>query len=126
MESSDAAARSRVQEDLMRKLIATTLAGLTLIAVIALTPATASATGYEDSLDDCSYPKIFDALFLRPVGFTALMFGAATLPLSIPLTLWPATVNKDDGQFVNLMIVPAAKFTFSRRLGECSSGSNGY
>ena len=126
MESGDAAARSRVQEDLMRKLIATTLAGLTLVAAIALTPASANAVGYEDSLDDCSYPKIFDALLLRPVGLVALVFGAVTLPLSAPFTLWPATVNKDDGEFVNLMVVPAAKFTFSRRLGECASGSNSY
>lgn len=126
MESGDGAAGSRAQEDLMRKLIATVLAGLTLTAVIGLTPATASAVGYEDSLDDCSYPQIFDALIMRPIGLGALVLGAVTLPLSLPFTLWPATVNRDSGTFVNLMVVPAAKFTFSRRLGECASGSHSY
>jgi len=110
----------------MRKLIATVLAGLTLTAVIGLTPATAGAVGYEDSLDDCAYPQIFDALVLRPIGLVALTMGAVTLPLLALPTLWPATVNRDSGQFAYLMVVPAAKFTFSRRLGECSSASNSY
>ncbi len=126
MESGDAAARSRAQEDLMRKLIATTLAGLTLVAAIALTPASANAVGYEDSLDDCSYPKIFDAAFLRPVGLTAMIGGALGLGLFTVTIIGPGMVNRDYPQFASMMVVPAAKFTFSRRLGECASGSNGY
>jgi hypothetical protein len=110
----------------MRKLIATTLAGLTLAAVIGLAPTTARATGYEDSLDDCSYPKIFDAVIMRPIGFGAMVLGATSLVPLIPFTLWPATVNRDSGTFVYLMVVPAAKFTFGRGLGECSSTSTNY
>ena len=29
----------------------------------------ALAVSYEDSLDDCSYPKMFDLMVLRPLGF---------------------------------------------------------
>jgi hypothetical protein len=126
MESSDAAAARRGQEDFMRKLIRTTAAALALTAALALAPSRAGATGYEDSLDDCSYPKIFDALVLRPIGLVALVGGATSLIPLAPLTLWPATVNRDDGTFVYEMVVPAAKFTFARRLGECSSTSDSY
>jgi hypothetical protein len=126
MESGDATARSRVQEDLMRKLIATTLAGLTLTAAIALVPATASATGYEDSLDDCSYPQIFDATLLRPVSLFALVGGATVLGLVTVSVIGPAMLNRDYPAFASMMVVPAAKFTFTRRLGECASGANTY
>jgi len=108
----------------MRKLIATTLAGLTLAAVIGLAPTNARATGYEDSLDDCSYPKLFDAIIMRPLGLGATVLGATSLIPLIPLTLWPATVNRDSGSFVYMMVVPAAKFTFARHLGQCAAAED--
>jgi hypothetical protein len=110
----------------MRKLIATTLAGLTLLAVIGLTPTTAGAVGYEDSLDDCSYPKVFDATLLRPVSLVALVGGATALGLFTVTLIGPAMLNRDYPQFASMMVVPAAKFTFARRLGECSSMNNSY
>ena len=103
----------------MRKLIRITAAAVALAAALTLVPSTAGAIGYEDSLDDCSYPKIFDGLVMRPLGLVALVGGAVGMVALAPITLWPATVNRDDGIFAYEMVVPAAKFTFSRRLGQC-------
>jgi len=110
----------------MRKLIRITFVAFALAAAIGLVPAQAGAVGYEDSLDDCSYPKVFDALVMRPLSFTTMLVGAVALVPLAPLTLWPATVNSDSGDFVYLMVVPAAQFTFARPLGQCESVSAGY
>ena len=107
----------------MRKLIATTLAGLTLAAVIALTPLTAGATGFEDSLDDCGYPKGFDALIMRPLAFNAMLGGGLLVGVCTISILCPAMLNRDYPQFASMMVVPAAKFAFGRRLGECGQTS---
>jgi hypothetical protein len=110
----------------MRKLVRTIAATLALTAALGFVPSRANAVGYEDSLDDCAYPQIFDALVMRPLGFATMLGGAAVLVPLMPLTLWPATVNRDSGTFVYEMVVPAAKFTFARRLGECSATSTAY
>jgi len=110
----------------MRKLIATTLAGLTLTAIIALVPATASAVGYEDSLDDCSYPKIFDGVIMKPIAFTAMIGGALGVGVCTISILCPAFLNRDYPEFASMMVVPAAKFAFARRIGECSGDAASY
>jgi hypothetical protein len=126
MESGDAAAGSRGQEDSMRKLIRTTAAALALTAALALAPSRAGAVGYEDSLDDCSYPKLFDAALMRPVGLFGLIGGATGLALFTVTIIGPAMVNRDYPEVARLLVVPAAKFTFARRLGECSGLANDY
>src|SRR5262245_41752849 len=109
----------------MRKLLATSLAGLMLVAVVGLTPVTANAIGFEDSLDDCGYPKLFDAAIMRPIGLFGLAVGATGLALFTATIIGPAMVNRDYPQVAKLLVAPAAKFTFARRLGECS-GTNSY
>jgi hypothetical protein len=104
----------------MRKLLATLLAGLTFIAILGVTPATANAIGFEDSLDDCAYPKLFDAAVMRPIGLFGLVAGATGLTLFTVTIIGPAMVNRDYPQVAKLAVVPAAKFTFGRRLGECT------
>ena len=104
----------------MRKLLATVLAGLTLLAAVGLTPTTANAIGFEDSLDDCGYPKLFDAVIMRPIGLAGLAIGATGLTLFTVSVVGPAMVNRDYPQVAKLMVVPAARFTFARRLGECT------
>lgn len=110
----------------MRKLIRETFVALALVAAVGLVPAHAGAVGYEDSLDDCAYPKAFDALVMRPISFGVMVVGAAALIPLAPVTLWPFTLHRDSGEFVQLMVVPAAKFTFARPLGQCVAVSSGY
>lgn len=108
----------------MRKLLASFVVGLTLVTVVGLTPATANAIGYEDSLDDCGYPKLFDAAIMRPIGLMGLVMGATGLTFFTLTIIGPAMVNRDYPQVAKLAVVPAAKFTFSRRLGECSGSGD--
>ena len=104
----------------MRKLIRTTAAAVALAAALVIVPGPASAIGYEDSLDDCSYPQAFDAVIMKPLGFGAIMLGAGTVALCTVSIICPAVLNRDYPHFASIMVVPAAKFTFSRRIGQCA------
>ena len=108
----------------MSKFIRSTFAVLALAAVVGLVPANARAVGYEDSLDDCAYPKAFDALVMRPISFATMIVGATSLVALAPL--WLPVVNKDTPEFAYMMVVPAAKFAFVRPLGQCVAISSGY
>ncbi len=108
----------------MHKLIRSTLAVLALAAVVGMVPANARAVGYEDSLDDCAYPKAFDALVMRPISFATMVVGATSLVAFAPL--WLPVVNTDTPEFAYIMVVPAAKFAFARPLGQCVAISSGY
>jgi hypothetical protein len=108
----------------MHKLIRSTFAVLALAAVVGMVPANARAVGYEDSLDDCAYPKVFDALIMRPISFATMLVGATSLVALAPL--WLPVVNKDTPEFAYMMVVPAAKFAFVRPLGQCVAISQGY
>ena len=118
MESTDAAARRR-EEDLMRKLIRTIAAALAIAAALVIVPGPASAVGYEDSLDDCSYPEAFDGAIMKPLGFGAMVLGAGLVAVCTVSIVCPAVLNRDYPHFASIMVVPAAKFTFSRRIGQC-------
>ena len=72
----------------MRKLIRTTAAAVALAAALVIVPGPASAIGYEDSLDDCSYPQSFDVFVMRPLSFTAMLAGSMLLVGSAPI--WAA------------------------------------
>ena len=108
----------------MSKLIRSTFVALALAAAVGLVPSHASAVGYEDSLDDCAYPKGFDALVMRPLSFATMLLGGASLVLLSPI--WLPVVNKDTPEFAYMMVVPAAKFAFVRPLGQCVAVSSGY
>jgi hypothetical protein len=107
----------------MRKLIRSAVAAVVLIAMFGIVPGQAVAVGYEDSLDDCAYPKPLDAVVLRPLGFLTIVGAGTIAALSAPFyPLFP----KDIGKFWHAMVVPPTQFTFSRSLGECSTGGSGY
>jgi hypothetical protein len=108
----------------MRKLIRSTFAALALVAVVGLVPAPAGAVGYEDSLDDCAYPAGFDALVMRPLSFASMLIGGTLLVGLAPI--WLPVVNTDTPEFAYMMVVPAAQFTFTRPLGQCTGVSAGY
>lgn len=108
----------------MRKLIRSTFAALALVAVVGLVPAPAGAVGYEDSLDDCAYPAGFDALVMRPLSFASMLIGGTALVALAPI--WLPVVNTDAPEFAYMMVVPAAQFTFTRPLGQCTGVSSAY
>lgn len=110
----------------MRKLIRGTFVALALLAVVGLVPAPAHAVGYEDSLDDCAYPKLFDAAVMRPIAFSTMIVGGVGLAAFTATILGPAMVNTDYPELAYLMVVPAAKFTFARPLGQCVAITSGY
>ena len=108
----------------MRKLLRTVAATVALTAAFGLAPGRANAVGYEDSLDDCSYPKAFDAVIMKPLAFNAMLLGAFGVGLCTISIICPAVLNRDYPEFASMMVVPAAKFTFSRQIGECTANQN--
>jgi len=121
MEFETFAGNRREQEDFMRKLIRTTAVALALASTLALLPTQAGAVGYEDSLDDCSYPESFDVFVMRPISFMGLMMGATTFVLLAPV--WAAFDARDAGQIAHNLVGSPAGFTFGRRIGQCSATS---
>ena len=87
-------------------------------------PGTAAAVGYEDSLDDCNYPKTFDLIVMRPLSFVALAAGTALMVPMAPLA-W-LTVPHDFHDVTNNLVVKPYHFTFKRRLGECEGVTIAY
>lgn len=87
------------------------------ISVFLACPMSASATTYEDSFEDCRYPKTLDMLLMRPFGLAAFTFGtAAFIPVgAIVLVTSPSDVGT---AFRNFVVAPA-RFTFRRSVGEC-------
>lgn len=91
---------------------------LTLAAWMAL-PNAAMAVSYEDSLDDCSYPKMTDLYLMRPLGFFTLVGSSMLWIASSPLYLLTAPGDMDD--VTNTLVHQPFRFTFNRPLGECSA-----
>ncbi len=92
--------------------------GLLLAAVLAL-PVQVQAISYEDDLEDCSYPMMFDLVIMRPISLGTLVLGTVLL---VPLTPWTAVTSPGrlDDVFDALVGRPA-RFTFGRPLGECAT-----
>ncbi len=107
----------------MSKLARTFLAGLALVMLLAA-PSVAPAVGYEDSLDDCNYPKGFDLLVMRPVGFVSIMAG--TLLWLPGMAIGLVTVSDELDSVTEIMIGRPMAFTFERKLGECTGVSLDY
>ena len=101
----------------MRKIGARVLVVLALVACLGVSQR-ALAVGFEDSLDDCSYPKLLDLLILRELSFLTMIGGAV---LFVPIAPWAAaTAWRDFDDVADALIVSSARFTFKRPLGECA------
>ena len=87
-------------------------------------PQGALAISYEDSLDDCSYPKMFDLMILRPLGLTSFMIGTALMVPLFPLGM--LTTIRDLGSVKDSLLSAPLAFTFKRRLGECAGVVSAY
>ena len=101
----------------MRKTTSTLLTAALLVASLSVA-SPALAVSFEDSLDDCSYPKTFDVLVLRPLSAYALLVGSAIFVVFAPFAAM--TVRSDFGQFRDGLVGSPYRFTFKRPLGECA------
>jgi hypothetical protein len=93
--------------------------GVALLAALLAAPTIASATSYEDAMTECNYPEMFDLMFMRPLSFAALAIGTVLFVPAAPLTL--LTTPADIGKVAGALVGNPARFTFGRRLGECTA-----
>ncbi len=101
----------------MRKVARRVLTVLVLVVSLGISQQ-ARAISYEDSLDDCSYPKILDVMILRPVSMVSMVVGAGLFAVLAPISVFTVWDEIDD--VANGLIISPARFTFGRPLGECS------
>jgi len=99
----------------MRKLAGCLVVSLTLALGA---PLAAQAVTYEDSFADCSYPKTFDLMVMRPISLGTIAFGTVLFVPLAPLAL--ITVPEEIGTVYNNLIGAPARFTFNRPLGACT------
>lgn len=99
--------------------------GLTtaVIAAALLLPGRVHATTYEDQLGNCSYPKMFDLMFMRPIGLGMLVTGTALFGVVGPWTLLVAT--DEIGEPFDTFIASPTGFLFGRPLGQCAESAVG-
>ena len=108
----------------MRRMSRNLLVGIALVAALGLAPGRADAVGYEDSLDDCAYPKTFDVMIMRPASFMTMIIGSV---LYVPVgAIAAVTVPGEGAEVRDSLIYAPARFTFKRPLGECSGVTVAY
>ncbi len=101
----------------MKKLVCTVTAAVLAFALVGA-PSPAQATSYEESLENCSYPKLFDLMVMRPLSLSAVALGTA---LWVPLAgLTTLTSPGDLDDVTGMLIGTPAGFTFNRPLGACT------
>jgi hypothetical protein len=83
-------------------------------------PSLARATSYEDSLQDCAYPVVFDLTIMRTMSFSMLLLGTGLFAAMAPWAILTAT--DDVGKVADALIGSPARFTFARPLGACGTG----
>ncbi len=102
----------------MRKTARRFLTTLALAAALAL-PLQATAVTYEDSFENCSYPKMTDLMLVRPVGMASALLGTG---LFVPMGLLGLlTVPGEIGTIWNAMVAEPWAFVVDRPLGQCDS-----
>ncbi len=107
----------------MRTVARRVLTVLALVACLGVSQQ-ARAISYEDSLDNCSYPKVFDVMIMRPLGFTTMLIGSGIFAAIAPISVF--TVWDEIDQVAMDLIISPARFTFRRPLGECSGALAAY
>jgi hypothetical protein len=89
------------------------------VLVLSLAARPAGAVTYEDSFEQCNYPKTFDLLIMRPISLLTIVMGAVLYVPLAPLAL--LTVPGEIGTVGDNLVGAPARFTFDRKLGECTS-----
>ncbi len=98
-----------------------TLAAAIAVVIALGAPGIAGAASFEDSFVDCSYPKTFDLMIMRPFGLVAMAVGTALFIPYGPIAV--LTAGTDVQEPWNTFVVRPATFTFGRGLGECPAGA---
>ena len=89
------------------------------LGMILALPFQARAVTFEDSFENCSYPKMTDLILIRPVGLATALVGTA---MFVPLGLLGfATVPREIGTIGHTLVVEPFAFVFNRPLGQCNS-----
>ena len=89
------------------------------LGMILALPFQARAVTFEDSFENCSYPKMTDLLMIRPVGLATALIGTA---LFIPMgAIGYATVPDEMGTVASTLVGKPFAFVFNRPLGQCNS-----
>ncbi len=101
----------------MRKIARRILTVLVLVVGLGISQQ-AGAISYEDSLDDCSYPKVLDVMIMRPISMATMVIGAGLFAVIAPISVFTVWDEIDD--VASDLIIKPARFTFRRPLGECS------
>ena len=101
----------------MRNLGRSLVAALALVVWLGV-PNVSGANSFEDAFVDCSYPKTFDLMIMRPVGLVAVGAGAMLFLPYGPLAALtsPSSVAEPWDTFV----MRPVGFTFGRPLGQCT------
>lgn len=90
------------------------------LGLILALPFQAHAVTYEDSFENCSYPKMVDLMLIRPVGFATALLGTAffVMPLA-PVGF--LMVPDEMGTIASTLVGKPFAFVFDRPLGQCNS-----
>ena len=101
------------------------LAALALVATLGMS-LPASADSLEDSFQECNYPKMTDALIMRPVATFGLALGITALGF---LTLFPPTTIptlREWNDVSDTLVVNPIRFIVARPLGTCAGVDRTY
>ena len=99
------------------------LTTLALVAALAL-PSQVTAVTFEDSFENCSYPKMTDLVLVRPLGIAGALLGTG---LFVPMgVIGMLTVPGELGTIWNSMVAKPWAFVVDRPLGECNSVTAGF
>jgi len=78
----------------------------------------APAAGASDVLTEINRPSpaymVADFFAARPLGIVATLFGTATFLLALPFS----ELGNNTQQSFDMLVAPAAKYTFKRPLGD--------
>ncbi len=100
----------------MKKLACSVTAAALFLALIGA-PRPAPAATYEDALESCGYPAMFDLVVMRTLSLSALVLGTG---LWFGLVPWVVlTAPRDLDLVTDTLIATPAAFTFGRRVGAC-------
>ena len=102
----------------MRRMVCKLAITIAVVSGLVL-PQISLAVTYEDSFSNCTYPKPFALMVMRPISLAMLGLGA-TLYLPLGLVGF-ATVPRDSGKVFDNLDGKPTRFTFRRDLGECQA-----
>ena len=103
----------------MRNKACSFLATLAFAASVAM-PFQANAVTFEDSFENCSYPKLADLILIRPIGISSAILSSGFFALvAAPLAL--LTAPTELPMVARKLVAEPWGFVLNRPLGECNS-----